>query len=1063
MSNDENNQNFSFNFDNMNFNFETLNETGDIELDISVDDDDDDLKIVEQVCINELLWHNTPNNKRSHDENDEFANKRTRIEQSYDAHIEAHIEQINDEINSNRSNDVKDELENKSDEIITTQELNSFVNELNNINIIDEDQHLFNSVLPWIKSIENNFSVSIVDPYAETVRTESTTDISTQEFNRFVNDLENIYFENEDQALINSIMPWIESIENEYLERQLLEKLTVWLNAVEQPLEIIQYGGENLVEIIETKSSLNKKYNCQQLLYKMNFNTSQTFTFQQVNNQIITAFDQLLNIIKNNAKSTNAKIRIFIHPVLDNPISLPFLNKKDINSQLILNMFEKVCQSKKEVKLDANLICDAIIANLPEGAGANEITYQEFQMRGIKIITNAQHCLLRSILVAKAYNIAKDINKSEKEINEAKALIKDSGNCNTPRLDAIVNELLNSHLKSLKKELNEEKLYDFADLKKIEEYLKHEYQITVYNKNGEILYKGDEKDKYLYLLLDNNHFNTIKSMKVFLKKDYFCDKCKIGSFRSARHYCDAVCKTCHRTNCDQSVIIGTCKCLAQYHSELCKRLHNEKVCRYVIYCKKCGFYKNNNHVCENEKWCINCSKAVDRDTHRCYMQVDRDKKNKAKFNGYIIFDYEILAECIIKFRADFINISKIDGVGIDPFRSNITIASACNKFFRRNILKANTIAYIPENGYNTEKLSSYKALSWLAYIRAKEKINIRDSNNGGEVKIGNYFVDGYSKETDTVYEFHGCYYHGHPKCFNQETLNKQSNKTMGSIYERHINRIEKIKKKCKKIIEIWECEWSEFLARNVEAQQILAQNDIVSPINPRDALFGGRTNAIKLYHKCEGEEKIKYSDFTSLYPYIQKSSIYPIGHPKIIREFSNNNIENYFGIIKCKILPPKGLYLPVLPAKINNKLVFTLCSKCALEKQEICDHNDEERTLIGTWISEEIKVAINKGYFIKKIYEVWHFEEKSDDLFKGYVDTFVKAKTEASGYPDWCVNGTLIENEQNKKIYKENFYKHENIELNDIEYNPAKRCSSKICANSQWGYLAMNSDKKQTK
>ena len=81
-------------------------------------------------------------------------------------------------------------------------------------------------------------------------------------------------------------------------------------------------------------------------------------------------------------------------------------------------------------------------------------------------------------------------------------------------------------------------------------------------------------------------------------------------------------------------------------------------------------------------------------------------------------------------------------------------------------------------------------------------------------------------------------------------------------------------------------------------------------LNPRDALFGGRTNAFKLYHKCEAGEKIKYYDFTSLYPFVQKYCRYPVGHPIIITE-NFGNVLDYFGIIKCKILPPKRLYIPV--------------------------------------------------------------------------------------------------------------------------------------------------------
>ena len=84
----------------------------------------------------------------------------------------------------------------------------------------------------------------------------------------------------------------------------------------------------------------------------------------------------------------------------------------------------------------------------------------------------------------------------------------------------------------------------------------------------------------------------------------------------------------------------------------------------------------------------------------------------------------------------------------------------------------------------------------------------------------------------------------------------------------------------------------------------LQNEEIINPINPRDALFGGRTNALKLYYKCKPNEKIFYYDFTSLYPWAQKYCEYPVGHPEILTENIDQN-KKYFGLIKCKILPPK--------------------------------------------------------------------------------------------------------------------------------------------------------------
>ena len=51
--------------------------------------------------------------------------------------------------------------------------------------------------------------------------------------------------------------------------------------------------------------------------------------------------------------------------------------------------------------------------------------------------------------------------------------------------------------------------------------------------------------------------------------------------------------------------------------------------------------------------------------------------------------------------------------------------------------------------------------------------------------------------------------------------------------------------------------------------------------------------------------------------------------------------------------------------------------------------------------------------------------------------------------------------DQEKDKYIKDYYDHEGIQLDksQIEYNPGKRAVAKIKANSQWGFLAMNSNK----
>ena len=143
---------------------------------------------------------------------------------------------------------------------------------------------------------------------------------------------------------------------------------------------------------------------------------------------------------------------------------------------------------------------------------------------------------------------------------------------------------------------------------------------------------------------------------------------------------------------------------------------------------------------------------------------------------------------------------------------------------------------------------------------------------------------------------------------------------------------------------------------------------------PARCFFWRSINAVKLW--CDVKEttkKIKYVDYTSLYPWVNKYGVYPIGHPTIITQ-DFDDVKNYFGLIKCDILPPRDLYHPVLPFKCNKKLMFALCHACASTMQQTpCHHTEDERTLHGVWVSLELNKAIKKGYRIVKIYEVWHF------------------------------------------------------------------------------------------
>ncbi len=128
--------------------------------------------------------------------------------------------------------------------------------------------------------------------------------------------------------------------------------------------------------------------------------------------------------------------------------------------------------------------------------------------------------------------------------------------------------------------------------------------------------------------------------------------------------------------------------------------------------------------------------------------------------------------------------------------------------------------------------------------------------------------------------------------------------------------------------------------------------------------------------------------------------------------------------------------------------MFPLCKTCADTcHQAPCTHSDNERAIQGTWCSVELEKALEKGYQILRLHEVWHFPSTSNDLFRDYIDTFLKIKQESSGYPKNCVT------EEQKQQYVEEYYEREGIQLDreKIEYNSGMRALSKLMLNSFWG------------
>ncbi len=279
-----------------------------------------------------------------------------------------------------------------------------------------------------------------------------------------------------------------------------------------------------------------------------------------------------------------------------------------------------------------------------------------------------------------------------------------------------------------------------------------------------------------------------------------------------------------------------------------------------------------------------------------------------------------------------------------------------------------------------------------------------------------------------------------------------------------------------KVHTMWACDWARLLKGDAEAKRYVDSLELVDPIDIRDAYFGGRTNAIVLLKSLLLPEKAGYDDFCSLYPFVLKYRRYPVGHPvRITSDFKAPCREAcigakcpliackgwhwripYFGLMKLRVAPPRSLRFPVLPVHCNGKLMFPLCSTCTQrESQDPCQCSDKARSLMHTWTTCEIEVALDAGYEIVHIFEVLHWVETEEidpatglgGLFTEYINTFLRLKAEASGYP------AHAETPAQRVDYVESFLRHEGVAMNAacIRKNPGLRSIAKLALNSFYG------------
>ena len=192
--------------------------------------------------------------------------------------------------------------------------------------------------------------------------------------------------------------------------------------------------------------------------------------------------------------------------------------------------------------------------------------------------------------------------------------------------------------------------------------------------------------------------------------------------------------------------------------------------------------------------------------------------------------------------------------GFNPLE-HMTIASACNCDLCMNRMIPDSLASEPLVGWRNRINQSQVALEWLTWCDHQLRQQTLDQlthedleahdlmaraysdhphpsrrhylqhvGNAGEYHVpGTTFTfDGFHRETNTVYEFHGCFWHGCSKCYpvRDEKHLRLCKRTMHAVYENTQNKMIRLRAQGYNVVEMWECEWAHLKQTSPDIQNV---------------------------------------------------------------------------------------------------------------------------------------------------------------------------------------------------------------------------------------------------
>ena len=258
-------------------------------------------------------------------------------------------------------------------------------------------------------------------------------------------------------------------------------------------------------------------------------------------------------------------------------------------------------------------------------------------------------------------------------------------------------------------------------------------------------------------------------------------------------------------------------------------------------------------------------------------------------------------------------------------------------------------------------LKEYQWVEWMAHTMGDL---VRHAYNGGQQKVGKYYVDGYIPKTKTVLQFHGCMYHGHG-CEIDKLKDQDRNMKTRMVTDN-------IKQMGYKVIEKWECEFDKEKRENKEMQGFIREN-------------------------CE-------------LPFKQS----PLTPDKLLTYVKT---DKFFGLVECSIRVPDYLrekFSEMTPIFKNIEVGREHISETMRQLAEERGYLPKpRRCLIGSYFGEKILLAtpllrwyLEQGLEVTEIFSAMEFKPRKCFEHLGKEVTYHRSKADAD--PEQAVLGELF-------------------------------------------------------